>query len=1129
MKRFQFLTCICLLVLTSIAQIEISGKIQSNTNEPLSFGYAYLLQQKQGVVSNAAGEFKLLINKTQWNHSDTLRVRYVGYKDLFVPIIFNKNKIVLNLELVPDYNVLNTVNVIGNSSVNVNKILKNIKKNIRTNYSKSTTLYSCFYNELVTENGAAVLLNEAYIDLQYGGYPNNKASKRGFKKYYEGGFEKKSIGNVFKHTIYFPQYVDPKIDKAKIVVKRSSQDFSSFGFLSSPIGGPMDLVALDKVKFKYDFLDPSLKDQYQYSIKGIQKYKETLCYRIEFKPFNDNTKVYYRFDKKNRQAIFSGYMLVSKNSFAVVKYEAQIYKNTDFTHYSGNPFLCNTVRMLVEYNLVNGTWNLDKIVTSQVNNKNKNAEVVEYACTRQLILKINNIGLNYSNILDEETIPIQRNTSLRNFYMAYDENKWQATMDSQLYIPVTEKHQQALERQTTLAKQYLSSNKTIKDLEPPIVAKYCTNATNDKVDRYNWIKNQSGSNLKEYINEENSYYEQVTKRLPLSKNIYLNTYYNLTLHSKVEGSDSSEFEWKFDNNGHWCLFMDTKYEDLMILNFDNAKSNHKNFNINNIKSNSNGQLAYSYTTGGNIYSTVIIKDWGSPLVLDSISRINDFMWLNDSVILYTAVDSSLRSIYLYTHLLNSVSPDKLIYQEMDKTFDLTIEESTSKEYNFLICNSLDESEYFIINNVGKTVRLEPTIPRSLRKKYKINHFLGIPQFIISCSSSDNKTSLLYRTIDTSFSSFDTLYKSSSPILDFFGGSNSMYIKEYVTNTVNLIRLDLLERKAVSLKLENGIYSVDIDHTSSKPDNIIIEIEGPNIPPREVKLSNNNSTQITLWQDTLNTKVLDGEITSELMWFKSEDGTSIPITLLYKKETIKLKNKSLLLRAYGAYGATVHPYYNMDNLIYINNGFIVAFIHTRGGGELGNQWYTSGKLLNKKNTFIDFVEGTDFLQKKFKIPATRTVAYGSSAGGLIMGYVANMHRNKYGLLIFDKPYLDVLSTMGDEKLPLTTEEYMEWGNPTDSTYYKYINSYSPYQNISGKEYPNMLFYIKYQDVQTPYWQSLQSLSKYRESNEDTSLILCDIDMNTGHMGSTNYSQIVTEKAEMFAIVQYLITSNVSNEK
>jgi oligopeptidase B len=1119
----------CLVVFTSIAQIEISGKIQSNTNEPLSFGHAYLLHQKQGVVSNANGEFKLSINKSQWNHRDTLRVRYVGYKDSLVPIIFNKNKIVVGIKLVPDYNVLSTVNVIGNSSINIDKILKNIKKNIRINYSKSTTVHSGFYNELVTENGAAIILNEAYIDLQYGGYPNNKASRRGFKKYYEGSFEKKSIGNVFKHTIYFPQYVDPKIDKAKIIVKRSSQDFSSFGFLSSPIGGPMDLVALDKVKFKYDFLDPSLRDQYQYSIKGIQKYKETLCYRIEFKPINDNPKVYYRFDKKNRQAIFSGYMLVTKNSFAVVKYEAQIYKNTDFTHYSGNPFLCNIVRMLVQYNLVNGKWNLDKIVTTQVNNKNKNGKIVEYECTRQLNLKINNGGLNNGDFLDEETIPIQRNTSLRNLYMAYDVDKWQRASDSQLYLPISKNHQQDLEQKTSLATQYILSNKTIKELEPPIVAKYCSNAINDKVDRYSWIKNHSGSNLKEYINEENSYYEQVTKRLQLSKNIYLNTYYNLTLHSKVEGNDSSEFEWKFDNNGHWCLFKHFNHEGLMIFDFDQAKSNNKNFNINTIKSNRNGQLAYSYTTGGSISSTLIIKDWSSSLVLDSISRINDFIWLNDSVILYTAIDSSLRSVYLYTHLLNSVSPDKLIYQEMNKTFDLTIEESTSKEYNFLICNSLDESEYFIINNIGTTVSLKPTMPRSLRKKYKINHFSGNAQFIISCSSGDNNTSLLYRTIDTSFTSFDTLYKSGSPILDFFGGSNSVYIKEYITNTVRLIKLDLQERKAVSLKLENGIYSVDINHPSSKPDNVVIEIEGPNIPPREVKLSNNNSTQITLWQDTLNTKVLNGEITSELMWFKSEDGTSIPITLLYKKETIKLKNRSLLLKAYGAYGATVHPFYNLDNLVYINNGFIVAFIHTRGGGELGNQWYSSGKLLNKKNTFIDFVGGTDYLQKKFNIPATRTVAYGSSAGGLIMGYVANMHRNKYELLIFDKPYLDVLSTMGDEKLPLTTEEYMEWGNPSDSNYYNYINSYSPYQNISGTNYPNMLFYIKYQDVQTPYWQSLQSLSKYRESNENTSLILCDIDMDTGHKGSVNYSQLVTEKAEIFAIVKYLTTSNIFNEK
>ena len=256
---------------------------------------------------------------------------------------------------------------------------------------------------------------------------------------------------------------------------------------------------------------------------------------------------------------------------------------------------------------------------------------------------------------------------------------------------------------------------------------------------------------------------------------------------------------------------------------------------------------------------------------------------------------------------------------------------------------------------------------------------------------------------------------------------------------------------------------------------------------------------------------------QILHVKSMDGTTVPMTLCFNKSHDKIPIKGVILKAYGAYGFIQHPTFNREDKIYTDLGFVIAYAHVRGGGELGSNWHEQGRVLNKIQTFDDYITCAKFLTSKFNLESKQLIGIGASAGGLIMGYVANNYPELFGTLIFDRPYLDVINTVMDSSLVLTTMEYKEWGNPNNLECYQYIKSYSPYQNIKKQNYPNMLFFAGYNDVQTPYWQIAKSVAKYRENNTSNSLILFNTNMSTGHKGSVNSNINTANLAAKYSII------------
>jgi len=257
--------------------------------------------------------------------------------------------------------------------------------------------------------------------------------------------------------------------------------------------------------------------------------------------------------------------------------------------------------------------------------------------------------------------------------------------------------------------------------------------------------------------------------------------------------------------------------------------------------------------------------------------------------------------------------------------------------------------------------------------------------------------------------------------------------------------------------------------------------------------------------------------SKRVWATAEDGTKIPISMVYRKGIKKDGSNPFLLYAYGSYGSTIDPYFSTVRLSLMDRGFIFAIAHVRGGEYLGRQWYEDGKLLKKKNTFTDFVDASKYVIEEGYTSADHLYASGGSAGGLLMGAIVNMNPELYNGVIASVPFVDVVTTMLDDSIPLTTGEYDEWGNPNEKEYYDYIKSYSPYDNIKKQEYPNLLVTTGLHDSQVQYWEPAKWVAKLRDMKTDNNKLLLHTNMDAGHGGASGRFEALKEVAMDYAFI------------
>jgi len=550
-------------------------------------------------------------------------------------------------------------------------------------------------------------------------------------------------------------------------------------------------------------------------------------------------------------------------------------------------------------------------------------------------------------------------------------------------------------------------------------------------------------------------------------------------------------------------------------------------------SENNEIIAYSIDLVSRRQYTIHFKNLKTGEVLsDKIENTTGgITWANDNkTIFYTKKDPvTLRSYQIYRHVLGTeTSKDVLVYEEKDDTFGCSIYKTKSRKYLMISCYQTLSTEYLFLDADFPNGEWKVIQPRKRDLEYSVEHF-GDDFYIITNDQAKNFRLMKTPVTQPGIENWKEVIAHRPSVyledLDIF--KNHMVVTERKGGLIQLRVMAWESDQEHYIQFNDPAYNA---YTFSNPefdtDVLRYGYTSMRTPQSTFDYNMTDRTQeLKKQQAVLGGEFSEDNYDTERIMSTSRDGVEVPMSIVYRKGTKLDGNAPLLLYAYGSYGYSMDASFSSIRLSLLDRGFIMVIAHIRGGQEMGRHWYEDGKLLKKKNTFYDFIDCGKFLIKEKYTSSEHLYAQGGSAGGLLMGAVINMAPELWNGVIAGVPFVDVISTMLDESIPLTTGEFDEWGNPKDEEYYKYIKSYSPYDNIEKKAYPNLLITTGYWDSQVQYWEPAKWIAKLREYKTDDNLLIMDCNMDVGHGGASGRFQRYKEVALEYAFL--LDLENITN--
>lgn len=538
----------------------------------------------------------------------------------------------------------------------------------------------------------------------------------------------------------------------------------------------------------------------------------------------------------------------------------------------------------------------------------------------------------------------------------------------------------------------------------------------------------------------------------------------------------------------------------------------------------NNLLAYGVDTVSRRQYTVYVKDMTTGEILaDEIPETSGgATWANDNkTLFYSKKDPvTLRSSMIYMHVLGTdASEDVLVFEEKDETFSCGIGKTKSKDYLMIGSYSTMSTEWRFLDANDPTGSWKIIQPRERGLEYSVNQF-GSSFYITNNLNAQNfKLSRTPVTATTKENWVDVIPHRTDVLLEGLEMFKDFLVVEERFQGLTQIRVMPWEGEEYYLEFQDPAYTA---YVASNP-----EFDTKTLRYGYSSLTTPGSTYdydmgtkertLLKQQEVMDENFAPDNYESERVMATAADGTQIPVSIVYRKGTKKDGSNPTLLYGYGSYGNTMDAYFSSVRLSLLDRGFVFAIAHIRGGQEMGRYWYEDGKLLKKKNTFTDFIDCGEFMINQGYTSKEHLYAMGGSAGGLLVGAVVNMRPDLWNGAIAAVPFVDVVSTMMDETIPLTTGEFDEWGNPKDSVFYEYIKSYSPYDNVEAKTYPNLLVTTGFWDSQVQYWEPAKWVAKLREMKTDDNLLLMYCNMETGHGGASGRFQRYRETAMEYAFL------------
>ena len=654
-----------------------------------------------------------------------------------------------------------------------------------------------------------------------------------------------------------------------------------------------------------------------------------------------------------------------------------------------------------------------------------------------------------------------------------------------------------------------------------------------RIDNYYWLNQRENPEVIDYLNKENEYYRQQTAHTKQFRDDLF-----LEMKSRIKEDDAS-VPYKY--NGYWYITRFEKGKDYPIYSrkketldapeeilFDcnEMAAGHNYFHLSGLSiSEDNKWAAFGIDTVSRRQYTIQVKDLETneilPLKIENTT--GGSTWAGDNkTLFYTRKDEvTLRSDKVYKHALGSdAQNDALIFHEEDDTYNTFVYKEKSKKYLVIGSSSTLTSEYRILDAKTPDGEFNMFQKRTRGLEYGISHY-GDKWYILT--NKDKAINFKLMTTPegkTEKSNWTDLIAHRNDVLlediDIF--KDYLVISER-SNGLNTIRIRPWKGEEYYLPFDIETYTAA---TATNPDfetDILrYSYQSMATPSSVIDFNMKTMEKVVLKeQEVLGGKFDKDNYIEERIWATAKDGTKVPMSAVYRKGIAKDGSNPLLLYAYGSYGASMDPYFSSIRLSLLDRGFIYVIAHIRGGEDLGREWYDNGKLLQKINTFTDFIDCSEYLISEGYTSAKHLYAEGGSAGGLLMGAIINMAPHLYKGVIAQVPFVDVITTMLDENIPLTTGEYDEWGNPNEKEYYDYMKSYSPYDNITAKEYPNMLVTTGLHDSQVQYWEPAKWVAKLRTLKTGNNVLYLDTNMEAGHGGASGRFEALKEVAKEYSFL------------
>lgn len=655
---------------------------------------------------------------------------------------------------------------------------------------------------------------------------------------------------------------------------------------------------------------------------------------------------------------------------------------------------------------------------------------------------------------------------------------------------------------------------------------------NERVDNYYWLKEKENQEVLAYLEAENAYCDTVMKStLPLQEKLFAEMKGRIKeTDETVPQLDNGYYYYSRTEEGKQYRINCRKKGDVsapeeVIFDVNKLAEGKPAFMFAGYDISTNNKLAAyaSNETGSFADFTLKFKylESGNDLAL-SIDKVQGFAWANDSkTVFYTIGNEALRAWRVYRIDITDNKPAELVFEEPNEQFIVDIEKTKTDDFILITTASITTSEIHMLPANEPKGKFKLFMPRVKDVEYHVYHHKD--KFYIQYKDRENLNSMVYEAPLNGYED-RTTWKVLIPQdkdaklegLDVFQDYLAAQIRRNGLNEIRVIGLKDGEQKTISFP--EPVYTARLNETPEYTFATLrysyTSLNRPN-SVFEYDLATGKST--LLKQQEIPGGFNPDDYAVERIWATAVDGVKVPMSVVYKKSLKKDGKNPALLYSYGSYGSSSDAYFISSFYSLIDRGFVFAIAQIRGGSDMGEQWYEDGKLLKKKNTFTDFISCTEKLIADKFTSSDKLAIMGGSAGGLLVGAVTNMRPDLFNTVVAQVPFVDVITTMLDTSLPLTTQEYEEWGNPNEEAYYKYMLSYSPYDNIKAQNYPNMLITGGLNDSQVGYQEPAKFAAKLRAMKTDNNILLLKTNMESGHGGATGRFDALKETAFEVAFI------------